>query len=543
MSLHDKILKLNAELSLKGVAEFIPSLPDVEPKPYIAGKKLKWNNVKLNNQSLTSNEKLFEICNKIEIKEITITSVNDVANLLEVPVGQLLYILYHKKNNYKQFMIKKKNGDFRLIYAPEKGLAILQKKLLPILEYFYRPKKSAHGFIKGKSIYTNAKKHIKKKYVVNIDLENYFGTVTFARVYGIFKSHPFNFSHPAASVLSKLCTHNGFLPQGACTSPIIANLVSVSLDKQLTKLANKRNITYTRYADDITFSFNENRVNDFITVDSDGAFQLSEIVTSIVINSGFTINHSKFRVQKNNVCQKVTGLVVNNKVNVDRNYIRVTRSMIHRWRVDKLTAALLFSAKNGYITKSNSHAISIFRNHIYGRLSFIKMIRGGDFSVYLKLMSQMSHNDSIKTKEGLRAMTETETYDIFICHASEDKDNIATPIYEELTKLNVKAFIDHMDIKWGDSLIDKINSALAKSKYVIAILSANSVEKNWPLKELYSVLSREISNDEVKLLTLLKKGDEDIISDKLPLLSDKLYAVYDDNPKDIAEKIFSRLSD
>lgn len=88
------------------------------------------------------------------------------------------------------------------------------------------------------------------------------------------------------------------------------------------------------------------------------------------------------------------------------------------------------------------------------------MIRGEDFPLYLKLMAEMSHHDPLKTKEGLRAMKETETYDVFICHASEDKTSIAIPIYEELIKLNISTFIDHVEINWGDSLIQKLTQLL-----------------------------------------------------------------------------------
>lgn len=542
MSLHEKILMLNLTKSNKEAYEEIPDLPQMEPEPYKDGKKIRWDNKKLKNQALSPKEDIITICKKIEDKSLVITSANDIANLLEVPVGQLLYILYDRKNNYREFEVQKKNGKIRSINAPQGGLAILQEKAKPIIEYFYRPKKSAHGFIKGKSIHTNAINHIKKKYVVNIDLEDYFGTVTFARVYGIFKSKPFNFSHPAASIFAQLCTHEGKLPQGACTSPILANLVSASLDKQLTQLARRKNITYTRYADDITFSFNQHHVKEIITLDSDKNFELGETVISLIEKNGFKINHQKFRVQKRNESQKVTGLVVNDKVNIDRKYLRTTRSMIHKWRDDKLTASLLYVSEKGFKTENNNHAISIFRNHIYGRLSFIRMIRGGDFPLYLKLMAEMSHNDPKKTKEGLRTMKETETYDVFICHASEDKNSIAIPIYEELIKLNISTFIDHVEIKWGDSLIEKINSALVKSKYVIAILSANSVDKKWPKKELNAVLAREIAEGEVKLLTLVKKEDEEIVAASLPLIQDKLYTPYDSNPEEVALKVQALLS-
>lgn len=527
----------NLALANKENPDFISELPQVEPQPYKDGKKIKWRNKKLKNKTTSDYHNLIKICTLIELGEVSITSVSDVANLLEVPTGQLLYILYHKKDNYRDFYIEKKSGKKRIINAPNGGLSILQNKLKPIIEYFYRPKKSAHGFIKGKSIITNAEMHTKKKFVVNIDLENYFESITFARVYGIFKSKPFNFSHPAATVLAQLCTHNGKLPQGACTSPILANLASTSLDKQLTQLAGRKNISYSRYADDITFSFNQSKVIDVIEKNDNEIYAISETVENIISKNGFKINYDKFRVQTRNTRQSVTGLVVNEKVNINRKYIRLTRSMIHRWKDDKVKYALLFTTEKKYQTKDNNQAIELFRNHIYGRLSFIKMVRGANYPGYLKLMSYMSHNDPLKTKEGLRAMKETENFDVFICHASEDKKDIAIPVYNELTKINISAFIDHVEIKWGDSLIEKINSALVKSKYVIAILSADSVNKEWPQKELRAVLASEISDGDVKLLTLVKKDDEEIVKTTLPLLRDKLYMVYDENPEVVAGKV------
>ena len=524
-------------LANKEKQEPTPELPQVEPEPYKDGRNVKWKNKKLKNKSTIDHESLIKICKLIESGDIVVTSANDIANILEIPVGQLLYILYRKKDNYRRFEIEKKNGNKRIINAPNGGLSILQEKIKPIIEYFYRPKKSAHGFIKDKSIITNAVMHTKKKFVVNIDIENYFDSITFARVYGIFKSKPFNFAHPAATVLAQLCTHNGKLPQGACTSPVLANLASTSLDKQLTQLAGRKNISYSRYADDITFSFNQKKVIDIIEQNDDGSYEISETIEGIISRNGFRINYDKFRVQTKNTRQSVTGLVVNEKVNIDRKYIRITRSMIHRWKDDKIKYALLFTTEKGYKIKNNKQATEIFRNHIYGRLSFIKMVRGKDYPGYLKLMSYMSHNDPSKTKEGLRAMKETENFDVFICHASEDKEDIANPVHDELTKINISAFIDHVEIKWGDSLIEKINSALVKSKYVIAILSASSVNKEWPQKELRAVLASEISDGDVKLLTLVKKDDEEIVKTALPLLRDKLYMVYEENPEVVADRV------
>lgn len=536
MTLHDKLIFVN--LNDNDSIDLI----NVEPQPHTEKNIIKWKNKKLTNRIASKNDTTIKICNLIQEKKISINSTSDVANLLEVPVGQLLYILYQKKKNYKNFQIKKSNGENREISAPQDGISILQEKFKVILDYFYRPKRSAHGFISGKSIKTNAEKHTKKTYVVNLDIEDYFGTITFARVYGLLKSKPFNFAHPAATVLAQLCTKDGKLPQGSCTSPVLANLISTSMDKQLTQLAKRKNITYTRYADDLTFSFRQKSMPEIFSKSEGANIEIGDTVRKIIESNGFKINEEKFRVQERHQKQVVTGLTVNEKVNIDRKYIRVTRSMIDKWCKDKTQASITFCANKRIQTTTNQKAISIFRNHIYGRLSFIKMIRGGDFPVYLKLMTRMSHGDIHKTKEGIRAMRETETFEIFICHASEDKELIAKPIYDSLTALNIHTFIDNVEIKWGDSLVEKINSALSKAKYVIAILSANSVEKKWPLKELHAVLAREIRDGKVKLLTLVKEEDEELIQLSLPLLQDKLFMVYRNNPDELAEKVKERLN-
>ncbi|MFU9135368.1 TIR domain-containing anti-phage reverse transcriptase [Erwinia tasmaniensis] len=535
MSLHDKLIfvNLNDDDSI--------DLINVEPQPHINKNIIKWDNKKLSNEIASDDNATIKLCHLIQEKKLSINSASDVANLLEVPVGQFLYILYHKKNNYKSFSIKKNNGEDRQINAPQGGLVILQEKFKVVLDYFYRPKRAAHGFISGKSIKSNAEKHIKKTHVVNLDIEDYFSTITFARVYGLLKSKPFNFAHPAATVLAQLCTREGILPQGSCTSPVIANIISASLDKQFTQLAKRKSITYTRYADDITFSFRQKSIPEIFFKTDGENIEIGDAVRNIIESNGFKINEEKFRVQERHEKQVVTGLVVNDKVNVDRNYIRLTRAMIDKWCNDKVQASINFCSIKNIQATTNNKAVSIFRNHIYGRLSFIKMIRGGDFPVYLKLITRMSHGDVYKTKEGIRAMKETETFEIFICHASEDKESMAKPIYESLTALKIHTFIDHVEIKWGDSLIEKINSALSKAKFVIAILSANSVEKKWPLKELHAVLAREINDGKVKLLTLVKEEDEELIQSSLPLLQDKLFMVYKNNPDELAKKVQERL--
>lgn len=518
------------------------NLPYIEPKPTTKNGVIIWKNPQLNSLYTPSTNFILSVCKELESGKLTLSSVNDIAYLLEVPIGQLLHLVSNKNNNYESFPIKKKRGGVRIIHSPKNGLAILQNKLKIILEYFYKPKKAAHGFIKGKSIITNAFAHTQKKYVVNIDLENYFDTITFPRIYGIFKNKPFNFPPKVAKILASLCTYNNVLPQGASTSPILANLVSSSLDKNLTHFAKKYYVTYTRYADDITFSFNQTETKNQILSYANNQIILNHRIISIIENNGFKINFQKLRIQKHSERQVVTGLVVNKKVNIYKKYLRTSRAMIHNWQYDKVKAASTFVQNNGIKTKTIDEAISKYRKHIYGRLSFIKMIKGNDSPAYLKLMATMSKNDPDKTAEGYRAMTLTEKYDVFICYASEDRKEIATPIHEALTSLNINTFIDYKGIRLGESITQKINNAIAQADFVIAILSKDSIGKSWPTQELLAVLSRDIQTEKNQLITVIQEDAEDAVLNELPLLAGKLYHLFKDDPEVLATKIKEYLS-
>lgn len=150
---------------------------------------------------------------------------------------------------------------------------------------------------------------------------------------------------------------------------------------------------------------------------------------------------------------------------------------------------------------------------------------------------------SVQNIEGseTKKMPRILNYDVFICHASEDKEHVAKPLYEAFSRQGIDAFLDCFQIDWGDSLVKEINNALAQSRFVIAILSKNSVDKAWPLQEIHSVLSQEIGGD-TKLLPLMIEGDEEIVLGKLPLISPKLYKVFSNNPDKIANEVKALLN-
>ncbi|MEK4219875.1 MULTISPECIES: retron Ec67 family RNA-directed DNA polymerase/endonuclease [unclassified Bacillus (in: firmicutes)] len=255
---------------------------------------------------------------------------NDLADFLKIPKSQLSYLLYFKdvNNSYTSFDISKKNGGIRKIKAPTDELKEIQRKLAEAL-YKHREKKQnnnniSHAFKKDKSIITNAKIHRNKRFVLNIDLENYFESFHFGRVRGFFANNK-NFLLPmkVATVIAQISCYDGKLPQGAPTSPIISNLISEILDRRIMKIAKKYKLYYTRYADDLTFSTND---KNFLNLQTEFYEEISEEIT----NSGFKINDKKNRLQFRDSRQVVTGLVVNKKINVNRIYYKETRAMAHQ---------------------------------------------------------------------------------------------------------------------------------------------------------------------------------------------------------------------
>ena len=209
---------------------------------------------------------------------------------------------------------------------------MIQKKLSLKLQTYqkdiWKKKKISpnisHGFERNKNIITNAIIHRNKRYVLNIDLENFFDTIHFGRVSGYFQKHrDFKLPYKVAIIIAQLSCYNGSLPQSAPSSPVIANLICQSLDINVLSIAKKYKLDYTRYADDLTFSTN----NKYFLENKDNF--LNEIKIEIQ-RAGFKINEKKTRLLFRNSRQEVTGLTVNKKLNVSKKFIKDTRAMAHQ---------------------------------------------------------------------------------------------------------------------------------------------------------------------------------------------------------------------
>lgn len=240
----------------------------------------------------------------------------------------------------------------------------------------------------------------------------------------------------------------------------------------------------------------------------------------------------------------MTGLITNKKVNIPAEYKNKVRTAIYHWIQDPKEAERKYFID---ILKLNPDEVELtedgrkLRHNIYGRLSFIAMVKGKDDPTYVKLILKMAEHDKTPPKFLKSIKEEYKMYDVFLCHASEDKAAIVEPLYEALTKIGVHAFYDSKEIAWGDSLIETINKALIKSQYVIAVMTDNSVVKAWPQKEINAVLNGDISGGTKRLLPLIHGDKEKILNNNF-LMSDKLYVVWQDNPDEIAQKIKALLA-
>jgi RNA-directed DNA polymerase len=309
----------------------------------------------------------------------SLTSLKEVANLLGVKPSSLAYMLYHAYENrdglYKVVKLKKKTGGEREIHIPSDGLKKIQSRLNKYLQDIYWEKKSAHGFIQKRSIITNANNHKRKKYVLNIDLKDFFPSINFGRVYGLLMGQPYGLPKGAAKVIAQIACTDRFLPQGSPCSPIISNMICSYLDYCLERYAEKYSLRYTRYADDITFSTNLSSFPEAVcTIGEDRAIILGDGLISIIEKNGFQVNQEKIGLYDKQFRQEVTGIVVNRFINVPRSFVRNTRAMLDKWRRKGIEEAKReYDEKYKHVNAKGS-SVS-FHKALLGKINFIRDVR------------------------------------------------------------------------------------------------------------------------------------------------------------------------
>lgn len=280
-----------------------------------------------------------------------------------------------RRNAYRQFHIPKKSGGVRTITAPDGELKDIMLTLAFILSELYIPSPEAMAFVRGRSIVENASQHIGQNYVLNLDLSDFFTSITANMVENNLVK--LGISSLVARDIATICTYPtvtghhvlNVVPQGAPTSPVISNICAMTLDNRLSGLARRFHLTYTRYADDITFSSNHN------VYQKDGEFMKE--LHRIISECHFTVNPQKTRLQKHGVRQEVTGLIVSENPNVSRKYIKNLRAQIHKIKHQE---------------SPSMRDINIVR----GKLNFLRMVKGAGNPTYISYIKKL--NMAVKGK-------------------------------------------------------------------------------------------------------------------------------------------------
>jgi RNA-directed DNA polymerase len=332
-------------------------------------------------------------------------TLDEVAASVGLTRDQLTYwaFLADPDTLYTEFELPKRSGGIRAIRAPVSALKSIQRKLLALLETLYSPRVCVHGFVKKQSIRSNAAAHSNKTYVLNVDIEEFFPSINFGRVRGALIARPFSLSPDVATVIARLCCVNNSLPQGAPTSPVIANIVCMRLDGELSRLARANGCKYTRYADDLTFSTHKRDFPPSLAVSISPPYgteaDVGIMLRSVIESNGFVVNRKKVRLYGRRVSQRVTGLTVNEKPNVQRRFVRQIRGMIHAWEKFGLQAA-----ENEHLTKyfrryrSPLRKPPKFDSILRGKLLYFSMVRGPSDPTFVSFAKRCRAQDPLMFK-------------------------------------------------------------------------------------------------------------------------------------------------
>lgn len=276
-----------------------------------------------------------------------------------------LYILANNtKNNYKTYKIPKRDGTYRTIYEPSFLLKHIQRNILENVLNGLHVSSYAMAYRKGVTLVSNASLHVHKKMILKLDIKNFFDNICFLDIYHSCFSIGY-FPKSIGMLLTYLCTCDEKLPQGAPTSSYISNLVMRDFDEEIGRYCEEKNITYTRYSDDMTFS------GDFIVGD------IIKVVRKKLYKLNLELNDKKICVISNNCKQKVTGLVVNDKVNVDISYRKKIRQEMYYIKK--------YGIESHYKFIDGFASIYAYLMNLYGRILYVLQINSNkEFFSYKK---------------------------------------------------------------------------------------------------------------------------------------------------------------
>lgn len=310
---------------------------------------------------------------------------------------------------YRTFLLAKRSGSFRVIQEPRQRLKDLQLKALAFIDAKAGPPKPCvHGFVTGRSIVSNARHHLDGApyHLLNLDLQDFFPSINFYRVRGVFRKQPFLLGHDVATVLAQMCTYRNELPQGAPTSPAISNLVCRSLDRDLIALARRHRSTFTRYADDLTFSFSVRETSrlpeNVCSLESGVAILGRELRSIIEDQHHFRVNEKKTRISTRHSRMEVTGVKINEFPNVRRDFLDRIRGALHAWEtygyakaqeawLDRINKTRKEPpGKRAWARQTRTGSAPELKRVLWGRLLYVRMVRGKDDALYTRLAERFN---------------------------------------------------------------------------------------------------------------------------------------------------------
>ncbi|MGY4398617.1 RNA-directed DNA polymerase [Sphingomonas sp. UYAg733] len=298
---------------------------------------------------------------------------------LDVSPAELKKIWYHREKMYQNFDVAKKNGKPRLINAPDRRLKYLQRRIAEQLDKLYPVRNPVHGYIIGRSVKSNATSHVRQRFILNLDIKDFFSSITETRVHGVLRS--IGVPSAVAETIARICCYGGHLPQGGPASPVLSNMVCFRMDRALLKVAKDAKCIYTRYADDISLSSLRPLSPLFEGVLPSAGPVLPELLSTNLqaafSGNGFTLNPEKIHYADKHSRRVVTGLKVNEGLNVDRRFIRNVRAALFEIEKDAAAAQTRYAA--GFGGKSTISA------HLKGKIAWLGNVKGLADPVYRAL--------------------------------------------------------------------------------------------------------------------------------------------------------------
>ena len=300
-----------------------------------------------------------------------IFDINHLCDYLELKIVIIYHILFFSEAFYREFKIPKRRGGYRVIMTPYPSLKYIQRWINDNILVKLETHTASMAFSQGKSIVNNAYPHLGKKYILKLDIKDFFPSIKFKHIYPIFKN--IGYSKRVAYSLSLLCLNKEVLPQGAPTSPRLSNLVLLNLDKRLSSLAKKFSYVYTRYADDLTFS------GDNIV------WKFAEYVIEIIKSEGFEVNKSKTKLISSKK-KIITGISISN------NYMTIPRKTKREYRA--IAFNILRLTPHGYL---NTYFLEdpVYIERVIGKMNFWHMIEPNNDYVKETILKLKEYNKKL----------------------------------------------------------------------------------------------------------------------------------------------------